>query len=360
MREIFLFSAADGLLEMSLLLEGSAGEHAGELIKQGWPQLVTWQGEWVAHVPCHTLLETSYRVTLPTMDCECPCLTLAGPCVHLCLVSTLAQLRQGPSPQQERQRLAEEALQEGNYLIDEGCCITFHSGVVCVTEVGNGGGGDGGVCTCVAATLGTPCVGVLLLGLAGEAGDTGYTHQPLISPTPPTLDQPPTLPTLIKTELPTQSIPVASQESPIIIQTTTGLPVPRRPQTPPETIEEGPDPPLSSKALIEKLHHWASSEDFTDSDILHSILQAAHDAVWGSPAPPTPPSPPRPSPAEHQARSGSRKLRAVVRPVRRKETVVKEEEVEQEEEEGYPWAPPTKVTRSGRTVRSKEEPDFVT
>ncbi|XP_050695858.1 uncharacterized protein LOC126985268 [Eriocheir sinensis] len=360
-------NASEGLLDMSLLLEGSAGEHARSLLKQGWGELVTWQGEWVAHVPCHTLLETSYRITLPTMECECPCLTLAGPCVHLCLVSTLAQLRQGPSLQDERQRLAEEALQQGSYLLEGGMCVVFHSEGVCVT-----GAGDGAcVCTCVSDALGTPCIGALFLGLAGLAGEGDPTHIPDTLPSPPitslkeepdpshlhqplkpdplTIHQPKPAPSSLQQPKTAPSAPL--QQPLILIQTHTGLPVPQTPETKDADHNPSLDHPVSSKDLIKKLHDWAASKDFRDSEVLQSILRAAHDAVFGSPTHPTlTSSPPRP-----QA-SGSRKLRAVVRPVKRR----KKEEEEEEEEEGYLWLPPPKVTRSGRTVRSKEEPDFVT
>ena len=323
------FSADDGLLEVSLILEGSPGERAASLIKQGWSQLVTWQGEWVAHVPCHTLLETSYRVNLVTMECECPVLILEGPCVHLCLVTTLAQVRHGASPDQEKQRLAREALDQGHYLLEADCCITFHSNGVCVTKL------TSGVCTCVAAMLDTGCVGALLVGLVREAGLT-QPHMP---------DH------LILTKPRKNKGKSAIQQSPIIIQTHTGLPDPRDLTKSSDDMEEDQHmlagSSLSSKALLEKLYLWSTSKDFIDSEILQNFLQAAHDTVWGMPSPPTPPTPP---PALPQSRlggmGGNKKLRAVVRPVRRKK---------EEEEECVNWSPPVKMTRSGRTVRVKDK-----
>ncbi|KAK8385222.1 hypothetical protein O3P69_012196 [Scylla paramamosain] len=289
-------NAGDALLDVSLLLEGSAVERAAALIKQGWPQLVTWQGPWVAHVPCHTLLETSYRVNLLTLECECPLLTFGGPCVHLCLVSSLAQVRQGASPQQERQQLAQAALEQGDYLLEADCCMTFHSSGVCVTELASG------TCTCVAAALDTACVGALLVDLAREAG-----HTQALPPVPLAA------PLAIKAEE-----DLAASQSPVIIQTHTGLP--HSLTNTPQDLQEAQDldqaHSLSSKALLEKLYLWSTTKDFTDSEILHRLLQATHDAVWGSQPPPHP-SPAAPQP-RLAASCGSDRLRAVVRTVRRK------------------------------------------
>ncbi|ROT72158.1 hypothetical protein C7M84_009463 [Penaeus vannamei] len=58
----------DGMVNMSILMEGTASEQAGVLLHQGWSQLVTWQGHWMAHVPCHNIPETVYRVNLVTME----------------------------------------------------------------------------------------------------------------------------------------------------------------------------------------------------------------------------------------------------------------------------------------------------
>ncbi|MPD00223.1 hypothetical protein E2C01_095683 [Portunus trituberculatus] len=275
---------------MSALVEGSAVERATALVKQGWQQLVTWQGLWVAHVPCHTLLETSYRVNLITLECECPLLTLGGPCVHLCLVLSLAGVRQGASPQQERQRLARAALEQGDYLLEADCCVTFHSGTVCVTEL------ESGTCTCVAAALDTVCVGALLVGLAKEAGHT--------------LALPPIMPLGIKAEE-----DLAAPQLPVVIQTHTGLPRCLADTHGDLREDQGQDHSLSSKALLEKLYLWSTTKEFTDSEVLHRLLQAAHDTVWPAPLPPSPPAAPQPRQA---VSCGSDRLRAVVRTVRRK------------------------------------------
>lgn len=228
-------------MNMSVLLEGTASEQAGVLLNQGWSQLVTWQGVWMAHVPCHNLPETNYRVNLITMECECPVVAHMGPCLHLCLVVALAQLREGPTLEQERHRLASEAYENSDYILDNSCCVTFYDGSLCVTKLENW------KCTCVAGAFEVDCVGKILVKIAEGAEEAvTYSVPPSIATsrllaTPGTLVQDVVSDSLLSgtKSLSTFTISVTSSqtgkdekqeglfqvipEQPIIIQTHTGI-----------------------------------------------------------------------------------------------------------------------------------------
>lgn len=384
----------EGVVNMSLLLEGTANEQAGLLLNQGWSQLVTWQGQWVAHVPCHNMLETTYRVNLITMECECPVASYMGPCLHLCLVIALAQLRDGPTPEEERRRLASEAYENSDYIMDHVSCITFHNGVLCVTKLENW------KCICIASAFDVDCVGKILLKIAEGAEEAvTYTIPTSVSTSSAclisssgSLSKNADENAIISSKLeavPSFTITVSSQtekdsategsfnviqEQPIVIQTRTGLETKSTnlaqiiSSTTSEMTLNNIDPikiiknemndqldesDYSSQAIIEKLYHWSKSKEFTDSDILKDLLKETHDFVW-----------------EKQNFSkqldtndkkvnvvGNKKLRAVVRTVKRPRNHVEDEE--QEFDKMACVIPSVKVSRSGRIIKVKEEPDFV-
>ncbi|XP_045603905.2 uncharacterized protein [Procambarus clarkii] len=380
----------DGMVNMSLLMEGTASEQAGLLLNQGWSQLVTWQGKWIALVPCQDLLETTYRVNLITMECECPTVTFMGPCLHLCLATALAQLRDGPSPEQERHRLALEAYENSDYIIDCVSCVTFHNGIICVTKLKTC------KCTCIASAFDIECVGIILLKITESAeAAVSYTV-----PDPSTSARlSPTLSTSTKNinnsvisikskEVPAFTITMASQternnssedsfhviQEPIIIQTHTG--VGKKSNTLPQVMACGSSEAASnnlssiniikkerddesfgfsnsSQAIIEKLYQWSKSKDFADSVVLNDMLKETHNLIWGKQKSLLPKQP------ELKGRQikelGNKKLRAVIRAVKRQRPIKEEEDFEPTSA----MMPSTKVSRSGRTIKIKEEPDFI-
>lgn len=381
---------------MSLLLEGTASEQAGLLLNQGWSQLVTWQGQWVAHVPCHNMLETTYRVNLITMECECPVATYMGPCLHLCLVIALAQLRNGPTPEEERHKLASEAYENSDYIMDHVSCITFHNGILCVTKLENW------KCICIASAFDVDCVGKILLKIA-EGAEEAVTYTipaSVATPSPCVLSSPGSL-TKNTNESPINSgkpeaipsftITVSSktekdnlterslhviQEQPIIIQTHTGIETkstnlsqmisPRVSETTVNNMEtikvikaeindQSEESDYSSQAIIEKLYHWSKSKEYADSDVLNDLLKETYDLLWGKQGS----SFPKQLDSKDNKINvlGNKKLRAVVRSVKRPRNHA--EDGEQELNKMSSVIPSAKVSRSGRTIKVKEEPDFV-
>ncbi|KAG7170007.1 hypothetical protein Hamer_G012229 [Homarus americanus] len=386
-----------GMVNMSLLLEGTASEQAGLLLNQGWSQLITWQGQWVAHVPCHNVLEMTYRVNLITMECECPIVTYVGPCLHLCLVMALAQLRDGPTSEQERHRLASEAYENSDYVMDHISCITFHSGVLCVTKLQNW------KCTCIASTFDIDCVGKILLKIAeGREEAVTYTvPAPNTSPSPGLSHSPRDLVkdvdnsniTVCKAEVvPAFTITMTSQvekssaqdgtfqgiqEQPMIIQVHTGL------VTDPSGVSQmvsargsemsdsnlesvkvikkeidqiSTDTNLSSLAIIEKLYQWSRSKDFKDSKVLNDMLRETHNVIWGKQN-----SSLLKQEVEPKTKKikdlGNKKLRAVVQSVKRPRVFTEDDDDGLDQMSSV--LPTMRVSRSGRTIKIKEEPDFI-
>ncbi|KAK4318475.1 hypothetical protein Pmani_010532 [Petrolisthes manimaculis] len=178
------------------VMERTVREQAEELVREGRSQLLmTWQGDMVALVGSHnthsqpqTHTHSSYRAALVTMECECPGPASEGPCLHLCLALAVAQSVEGRTPHQERHRLASEAYESCDYILDGTFCITFHCGGanMCVVELATG------ECTCLASTFGVECVGKILLKIANGIEEavtytvptvTNTTNTDIISPT---------------------------------------------------------------------------------------------------------------------------------------------------------------------------------
>ncbi|CAL4147745.1 unnamed protein product, partial [Meganyctiphanes norvegica] len=149
-----------GLVNMCVVLEGTASEQAQSLLQQGWSMLITWEDRWCAHVPCHNTPNTAYKVNLLTLDCQCPVQSFIGMCVHLYLLFTISQSRDGPTPEQERYRLASEAFENSDFIMDDDSCITLHNKSMCVTQINNR------ICTCPASDFNVECVGMILLKIA--------------------------------------------------------------------------------------------------------------------------------------------------------------------------------------------------
>nr|XP_027218780.1 uncharacterized protein LOC113811272 [Penaeus vannamei] len=384
----------DGMVNMSILMEGTASEQAGVLLHQGWSQLVTWQGHWMAHVPCHNIPETVYRVNLVTMECECPTLTYLGPCLHLCLLLMLAQSREGLTPEQERHRLASEAYENSDFIMDGVSCMTFHNGILCVTELGNR------KCTCVASAFDVECVGKILLKIA-DGTEEAVTYTIPSSVVSASKLEGTSPPHIVSSESDVQfsgrdgdissyTITVSSQpekstipssthslkvenEKPIVIQTRTKVEARvdslERPKSRSLLLcdqktkgkggikqEFSIDPKLSSQEIIEKLYKWSTSSSFTDSDLLNEMLRDIHNHVWEEQYPVLSEiQAVKENTSKKPVDPSKKKLRAVVRTVKRQRNTD-----DHEDDQILAVIPSLKVSRSGRHIKIKEEPDFVT
>lgn len=407
-----------GLLNMCVVLEGTAGEQAMSLLQQGWSMLVTWEDRWCADVPCHNTPDTFYRVNLTTMECQCTKQSLLGMCVHLYLLFTISQTRDGPTPEQERYRLASEAFENSDFIMDDDSCITLHCKSICVTQI------DNRKCTCPASDLNVECVGMILLKIAEgieeavtysvpsinkpdtiepqiiECNDNddeldidSYTDDMKcanslenldksinISTTLDISDSIPVTTSISEINFPIEcvfdqsyeesntegSTSISKIEKPVLIQTTTGIN--NKEYFTSHIFNEKLEKPIckqeeSSRYLIEQLYKWSQSSAYKDSEEIHSLLQQAslhmtditltnntsHQKLSVKVA------------TQKRKPNNSMPLNIICssskRPKNTGATSYKDEIEMELEQEKSPQN--IKFSRSGRTLKIKEEPDFV-
>ncbi|RXG70045.1 hypothetical protein Avbf_01399 [Armadillidium vulgare] len=238
---------SDNYLDMDDFLDGTPEEQAENLIQEGWDQLVLWPSAFEALVPSQTSVDQFYSTKVITMECECPYPPFRGLCVHLTLALILIQRKAKEKGEETvevaRLRLAEEAFNNSDFLVERLSITTFHSGIICVTSLSDF------TCTCKASFFGCECVGVLL---------SRKIH-------PQT--------TLIQQDITSPQEVMDYEEEEVPMAPTIEEPRPEEvPLSPTQAIKAEPSAEKTTQKLIEDLFLWSQSQQFVDSPSLHASL----------------------------------------------------------------------------------------
>lgn len=253
-KKFFFLRDQDGLIDMEDFLEGTPEEQADNLLQDGWGHLVLWPSAFDALIPSQTNPDQFYSAKLMTMECECPFPPFRGICVHLNLALILIQRKAKEEGRETiemaRARLAEEARENCDFLVERLSVTTFHSGIICVTSLSDF------TCTCKASFFGCECVGVLLAKKL-------HQQTPLVTPV-----------SGIDLSKQMMEYSVVSDPSNTITETTASVEPPSTTVDAENLILGATDTQLerSSKKLIEDLFLWSQSPQFVDSPQLHSAL----------------------------------------------------------------------------------------